>query len=87
MSPQAGFARVRTISLIAIAIAVVILLGWMQFWTAPGYLALLIVAVVARSWGFLAAVVGTILLAGLLWFTVFPAVFPGRPLSARKSVV
>ena len=80
MASESGFARIRAIYFVAIAIVVVIVLGWRQFWTAPGYLALLLVAVIARMWGFLAAVVATIGLAALLWFRILPAVFPDRPL-------
>ena len=82
MSPEAGFARIRTVYLFALALIVgaALLLGWTQIWTVPGYLSLLFVATIARLWGLRAAVAASVATAVLLWFRVLPSVFPGRPL-------
>jgi PAS domain S-box-containing protein len=59
--------------------------GWTAFdpllQGVPGYVALLLLALIARFVGFYPAIVATWSFAVVLWFHVLPTVFPERPLS------
>ncbi len=64
----------------AIVIPLAVAVGWNEvspiLQAIPGYVYLLLVALLARFLGFGPAIVSTLTSAGLLWFYVFPLVFP-----------
>lgn len=72
-------------SAIAIVIPFALALGWRALGAplqnAPGYLSLLIVAVIARYFGFVPAVAAAVSLVAVLWFNLLPMAFPSQPLS------
>jgi PAS domain S-box-containing protein len=67
----------------AILISLAIALGWREFGpllqNVPGYLSLLLVALIARYLGFAPAMAATLTLAVLLWFHLLPNAFPSQP--------
>jgi PAS domain S-box-containing protein len=79
--------RVRTLAVYAgaIAIPIGVAIAWERFGSplqnAPGYLSLLLVAVIARFAGFLPAMAATLSFAAVLWFYLLPFTFPGHSLS------
>src|SRR5690348_670356 len=72
--------RAQTIFLLSMPIVVATVLLWTgQIWTVPGYVSVLFVAAVARLRGLQAAIMTMVALGILLWFGIFPLLFPGRP--------
>jgi two-component system NarL family sensor kinase len=76
--------RLAVFYAIAIATPVALAIGWTAFdpllQGVPGYLALVVVALIARFLGFYPAIAATSSFAAVLWFHVLPIVFAGRPL-------
>jgi PAS domain S-box-containing protein len=73
----------------AIAIPIAIGIGWPYVDAlirgVPGYVSVVAVALIARFLGLGPAMAATLTLGAVLWFHVWPVVFPGWPLEFRVS--